>query len=162
MKSEDELFSTTSRRYLDFEQAAHNFSRSWYKICQHYSILKVAQSYTYMYLNHLLRNWVAQTYYNFFGEKSRKWVIFLSKQSRKRAAPNIIIDYYRYHLLYFKLYFIHFFMNPMCVLKCVYKWLFFLIKYFVLILFNLRKTYYYIYTFKIGLFPFRLSWLFTY
>jgi hypothetical protein len=98
MKSEDELFSTTSRRYLDFEQAAHNFSRSWYKICQHYSILKVAQSYTYMYLNHLLRNWVAQTYYNFFGEKSRKWVIFLSKQSRKRAAPKIIIDYYRYHL----------------------------------------------------------------
>ena len=68
------LFSTINRRYLDFEQTAHNFSRSWYKICQHYSILKVMQSYTY--LSHLLRNWVTQTYNKFFWKKLCKWVIF--------------------------------------------------------------------------------------
>ena len=67
------LFSIISRRSLDFEQAAHNFSRSWYTICQHYCILKVVQSY--IYLSHQLRNWVAQTYYNCFGKKSPKWVL---------------------------------------------------------------------------------------
>ena len=81
------LFSTISRRYLDFEQAAHNFSRSWYKICQHYNILKVAQSYTY--LSHLLRNWVAQTYYKFFWKKSRKWVIFIKTVSQTCCSQHI-------------------------------------------------------------------------
>ena len=65
------LFSTISRRYLDFEQDAYNFNRSWYKIYQNYSILKVAQSYTY--LSHILRNWVAQMSY--FYQNSRANVL---------------------------------------------------------------------------------------